>query len=145
MHFSDIWVGKSDQSINNEGRQHTASAVWSWSVKLLLWSTSWFLCKVNSDRVLLTHCWKKLEKRVVLTGNRSPSKEPLRSLLRSPWTCLSTLSCVSVSLSDSLITFLFLCDGAVTVLCCCHLTATVGYRSESEPIHRLRTEQPESQ
>lgn len=67
----------------------------------------WLLSKVNSDRMLLTHSWKKLEKRVVLTANRSPSKEALRSLLKSPWTCLSTLSCVSVSLSDSLITFLF--------------------------------------
>lgn len=81
----------------------------------------------------------------MLTGNRSPSKEALRSLLKSPRTRLSTLSCVSVSLSDSLITSLFLCDAAVTVLCCCHHTTTVGYRRESKPIHRLRTEQPESQ
>lgn len=54
--------------------------------------------------------------------NRSPSKEALRSLLNSSER-LSLLSCVSVSLSRSLITSVLLCDAAVTVLCCCHLTA----------------------
>lgn len=103
------------------------------------------LSELNALRVLLTRSWKKLERREVQTGNRSPSKEALRPLLKSPWTRLSTLSSVSVSLSDSLITFLFLCDAAVAVLCCCHLTTTVGYRCESELIHRLRTEKSESQ
>lgn len=134
------WWEKSDQSINNEGWQQTASAVRTSSVKLLLlWckSSFFFFPRVKQTQIeWCSHVAEKSWRREQCW--QGTSKEALRSLLRSPRTRLSTLSCVSVSLSDSLITFLFLCDAAVTVLYCCHLTATKGgvpsrIRADSPP------------